>query len=85
MTAKNFKLLPQQYLTFSKFIYWSEVANGGGAMPHSETTSEKGKVSGRTYPILLLNNKDDKSIKTNAHLEIMIHNPCLDGLSEIKY
>ncbi len=59
MTANNFKLLPQQYLTFSKLIYWSEVANEGAANPHSETTSEKDL----TYPILLLNNKDDKSKK----------------------
>ncbi len=35
-------------------------------MPHSETTPEKGKVSGLTYPILLLNNKDDKSIKNKC-------------------
>jgi len=49
--------------------------------PHVETTPEKSKVGGLTYQILLLNNnRVDKSIKTNGHLEIMIHNPCLDGL-----
>ncbi len=37
-------------------------------MPHSETTPEKGKVRGLTYPILLLNNKDGKSIKKQMHI-----------------
>lgn len=40
MAAEDFKLLPQQRLTYSNEFDWLEIAKVGGTMPNIQTAPE---------------------------------------------